>query len=45
MIDVVVVVGVAAFLVGQFSALWYKLGRVERMLENHCRYYHHKEEN
>ena len=38
------VLGLAGLLVAQFSLLWYKLGKVEQKIVDHCSYPHQKEE-
>ncbi|GEM_PF-4263686 len=34
--DIASVLGLAALMVTQFSFLWYKLGRLEQTIKNHC---------
>lgn len=34
------ILGLAGLLVAQFSLIWYKLGRVEQALKDHCGHTH-----
>lgn len=34
------VLGLAGLMVAQFSLLWYRLGRMEQMLKDHCDHAH-----
>lgn len=39
--DIASILGLAALMITQFSLLWYKLGRLEQTLKNHCDNNHH----
>lgn len=38
------VLGLAGLMVAQFSLIWYRLGRMEQMLKNHCSNPHQRKE-
>lgn len=40
--DIAPVLGLAALMVTQFSLLWYRLGKLEQTLKNHCDNNHHE---
>ena len=39
------VLGLAGLLIVQFSLLWYRLGRVEQRLKDHCQQPHSEKED
>lgn len=39
--DIASVLALAALMITQFSLLWYRLGKLEQTLKNHCDNNHH----